>query len=417
MLEKLFKYQGALTRHKNAPFFEERERYLSHRASEGYAQTTLIRISRELFWVANYFQSDEQTSHAITPEEIRKAADNWARKQHRSGRAQSQKWSRELFVQVSTDWFQFLGRLQEPVTKPPWYKSLIEDFATFMECERGLSSITIRNECWQAEQFLHWYQSQDCNLSSVRVSDVDRFFITYGKERWSRVSMASSAKALRAFFRHAEMRNWSNSNISESIQRPRLFAQENLPMGPSWDDVRRLFDSMKTKQPSDIRDSAIIMFFAIYGMRSSEVANLRLEEIDWENNQIKIIRKKQRRSQVYPLIPEVGNALIRYLQLVRPRCRRRTVFLTLRAPIKPLSISGLYNLVNKRIKKLGIRTLHRGPHAVRHACATHLVSEGLSLKEIGDHLGHRSTSATRIYAKVDLPNLREVAEFNYGGAL
>ena len=97
--------------------------------------------------------------------------------------------------------------------------------------------------------------------------------------------MNSSASALRAFSRYAEIRNWSNSNIPESIQGPHLFAQENLPMGPSWDDVGRLFDSMKTKHLSDIRDIAIIMFFAIYSMRSSEVANLRLEEIDWENNQ------------------------------------------------------------------------------------------------------------------------------------
>ena len=93
------------------------------------------------------------------------------------------------------------------------------------------------------------------------------------------------------------------------------------------------------------------------------------------------------------------------------------VFLTLRAPIKPVSAGSLYRLVSTRIEKLGIHTLHCGPHALRHACATHLVSEGFSLKEIGDHLGHRSTDATRIYAKVDLPHLREVAAFNFGGVL
>lgn len=63
----------------------------------------------------------------------------------------------------------------------------------------------------------------------------------------------------------------------------------------------------------------------------------------------------------------------------------------------------------------GARTTHRGPHALRHACAARLVTAGLSLKEIGDHLGHRSTAATRIYAKIDLPHLREVAAFDLGG--
>jgi len=66
---------------------------------------------------------------------------------------------------------------------------------------------------------------------------------------------------------------------------------------------------------------------------------------------------------------------------------------------------------------LDISSLRRGPHALRHACAGHLVVHGVSLKEIGDHLGHRSAYATRTYAKVDLPGLREVAQFSLGDLL
>jgi len=417
MLENFFKYSAVLNRHKEAPFLEERERYLLHRANEGCAQATLIKISRELFWVAWYFEGDEKTSRAITPEEIEKAAEKWARKQCNAGRAKEKKWSRQLFEQLSTDWFQFLGRLRQAVPKEVWYQSLIQDFAEFMACERGLSPNTIHGQCWQVERFLRWYQSPDCNISSVRVQDIDQFLKTYGAERWSRVSMASSASALRSFFQYAEMRNWTTSLISQAIQGPRLFSHENIPMGPSWVDVKRLFDSMQSQQPSNIRDRVIIMLFAIYALRAGEVATLRLEDIDWENSQVKITRQKQRRSQIYPLIPLVGNALIQYLQSLRPRCSHREVFITLKAPIKPLSISALSYVVSKRIKKLDIHTPHRGSHALRHACATHLLSEGFSFKEIGDHLGHRSTDATRIYAKVDLQRLREVAAFNFGGAL
>lgn len=213
------------------------------------------------------------------------------------------------------------------------------------------------------------------------------------------------------------MRGWCNSLIPDSIQGPRLFCQESLPSAPSWEDIRRLLDSMEINRPCDIRDRAIIMIFAIYGLRVSEVSNFRLDDIKWEHNLITIKRRKQRRSERYPLIPIVGNAIIKYLQIVRPQSSHREVFLTLQAPIKPLSAGGLYNVTSTRIAKLGIHTLHRGPHSLRHACAAHLVSEGLSLKEIGDHLGHRSSTATRIYAKVDLPKLRGVAEFDFGGAL
>jgi site-specific recombinase XerD len=100
---------------------------------------------------------------------------------------------------------------------------------------------------------------------------------------------------------------------------------------------------------------------------------------------------------------------------VRPRCARREIFLTLKAPFRRLSQRALYHLVSTRLGALGIQVPRRGPHSLRHACAGHLQAEGFSLKAIGDHLGHRSAYATRIYAKVDLVGLREVANFDLGG--
>lgn len=418
MLEKLFTYSSALRRHKNAPFLEAREQYLAHKEEEGCARATLVRVARELYWVAKQYQSDEAGTRKITRDEIHRAADKWAENQRRSGRALGHKWSYYLFSHVATQWFRFLGRLHEPLVEPAWYMSLIDEFAGFMEHERGLSQRTIKNRCWHIEQFLRWYNpAKSRALSSVEILDIDKFLQVYGSARWSRVSIAASAKALRAFFRYAGMRNWCNPRIGDSIQGPRLFAQEQLPLGTSWQDVKAIIDSTETQAAFDIRDRAILILFSIYGLRCAEVSNLKLDDINWEQNQIKVRREKQSQLQIYPLTATLGNALIPYLKSVRPACRFRKVFMTLKAPIKPLSNGALYHIVSKRIGKLGIRTAHRGPHALRHACATHLVSKGFSLKEIGDHLGHRSASATRIYAKVDLPNLRSVAAFNFGGVL
>src|SRR2546427_7364577 len=128
-------------------------------------------------------------------------------------------------------------------------------------------------------------------------------------------------------------------------------------------------------------------------------------------------RPKGRQTSPYPLLPAVGHAIIRYLQAVRPPCAPRELFLTLRPPFRPLSGSALHGLTSKHLQTVGIQPVHRGPHTLRHACAMHLVAQGLSLKEIGDHLGHRSAEATRIYAKVDLAGLREVAAFDVGDLL
>jgi integrase/recombinase XerD len=111
----------------------------------------------------------------------------------------------------------------------------------------------------------------------------------------------------------------------------------------------------------------------------------------------------------------VGNAIVRYLRQVRPKTQSRTLFLTLRAPHRPLSAGGLYNIVSHHLSKVSSPAKGCGPHALRHACARHLLDAGHTFKEVGDHLGHSSPDATRIYAKVDLPALRRVAFDNLGG--
>jgi site-specific recombinase XerD len=87
------------------------------------------------------------------------------------------------------------------------------------------------------------------------------------------------------------------------------------------------------------------------------------------------------------------------------------------APLRPLAANGLAQVVKRRLHALGLKLPHYGPHVLRHACATHLLPQGLSLKEIGDHLGHQSPETTRIYAKVDLAALRTVGDFNLEGLL
>jgi integrase/recombinase XerD len=130
-----------------------------------------------------------------------------------------------------------------------------------------------------------------------------------------------------------------------------------------------------------------------------------------------VTRPKSRRRQAYPLSYTVGEAILRYLREVRPRAPYREVFLTLKAPFGPLSSGVLYDVVSDRLRPLTLPLSHYGPHTLRHACATHLLAEGFSMQEIGDHLGHRKVDTTRVYAKVDLAGLRQVANFDLGELL
>jgi integrase len=144
--------------------------------------------------------------------------------------------------------------------------------------------------------------------------------------------------------------------------------------------VRELIASTDNESPRDIRDRAILMILSTYGFRSGEVAQLRLDDVDWERERIRVRRSKEHRTQEYPLIYSIGAAILRYLKEARPRTNRREVFLTLKAPFRPLSTGGMYNLVSSRMAQLGIKSLHRGPHALRHACAAHLVPDQAKAK-------------------------------------
>jgi len=414
MFETLFQYPAVVTRQRSGPFAEARERFLNHCASQGLARATLVRHAQELLVIAE--RIDITRGEAIGLSTIEAAADRWAREQRRRQRAQGQRWSREFFVHMATDWLHFLGRLEVPKPKIVPFADRLADFAAYQRDERGLSPATIRNQSWHVEKLLGWLGEQNRCFDNVSLEDVDAFLAANGKRGWGRVSVATSAKALRAFFRHAAVRGWcAAASIATGIDGPRLFQYEGLPVGPPWPDVQRLIASADGDSARDIRDRAILILLATYGCRSGEVSGLRLEDVNWEKEMVSIVRPKPRRTQQFPLVSEAGEAILRYLQQVRPRCARREIFLTLKAPFRRLSPGALYHLVSTRLGALGIQVPRRGPHSLRHACAGHLVAEGFSLKEIGDHLGHRSTKATRIYAKVDLVGLREVANFDLGG--
>ncbi len=415
MFESLIRHPRVLARHQDGPAAEARRRFLDHCSTQGQTRETLKLTARELLVVAD--RIDITTGRIITRQEIEEAAAGWAREQLKRHRVNKLCWPRDRFIRTATSWLRFLQVLEVPERTLSPGADQIEDFVAYMRDERGLSPATIHNNCWHIEKFWLLFHEQNRPFDKVLLADVDTFLAGQGEKGWTRASVAASASALRVFFRHAGKRSWCADSIAAGIDGPRIFKFEGLPAGPAWEDVRRLIDSASGDRPRAIRDKAILMLLAIYGFRSGEVAGLRLDSIDWEHEIISLDRPKQRRAQTYPLVPRVGDAILRYLREARPRSDRREVFLTVRPPFRRLSPAAMYSVVRSRLPQLDIQIPRRGPHSLRHACAGHLMAEGFSLKEIGDHLGHHSVDATRVYAKVDLAGLREVANVDLGGLL
>jgi integrase/recombinase XerD len=405
MFENLFSRPSVLARHREAPYADERARYLAYCAQRGDTHATLLLRARTLRWVAGQLRIYPTLN--LTIDQVKAVAPMET--------DPTSHWRRKRFIDMARPWLRFLGCLHEPTTPLP-FREQLEDYDTWAKTERGFTHMSIDRTHGSIAQFLRWYGHLGRPLPAVHASDIDSYLAYGSAHGWCRVTVRHAAGALRRFFRYAAMRGWCDPHLAEAIHGPRVYAGEGVPSGPDWADVQRLLAAVDTNRPRDVRDRAILMLLALYGLRASEVVALCLDDVDWERDRLHVARVKRREPQVYPLLPSLGNALLRYLHTVRrASAAHRELFLTLNSPFRPLSRGAVYGIVCPRLNALGVRTAHRGPHALRHACATRLVSAGLSLKEIGDHLGHRSTSATRIYAKIDLPHLREVAAFDLGG--
>ena len=414
MFKTLFRYPRVFLRHVNGPLAQERSTFLSHLQTQGTPRSTLLRCASQLLLIAG--QLPGTGGGPITRHEIACCAKRWAQRQRRRGGAQTVRWAAQRFEQTACIWYSFLGWLQDPAPPQPAYLRHQSAWAAFVLAE-GLSARTAYNYCWWIDRFLQWVKQQAVPMSQVTLPVVDGFMKHLSANQLSRVSLATAAKVLRRFASYAHAQGWWPRDWAPAILSPRLFRQEDLPLGPAWTAVRRLIAANDGNTPLQRRNQAILLLLAVYGLRSGEVRGLRLEDVDWTRRILRVRRSKTARVQEYPLTRNTRQAIRRYLKSARPPSARPELFLTCQAPFRPLSAGALYHLTSAGFNRLDIASPKRGPHALRHSSATYLLNHGVSLKAVGDHLGHRSLSATQVYAKVDLVGLRTVAAFDLGGLL
>ena len=405
MLETIYATQFARNRHRAAPLLEERERYLQHCAAHGSTHRTQYQRAEELLWLAQRMQPDDR--QGVDADRLRQLIEV----KPEPSRAHARR--AEIH---GRNWLKFLGWWRTPPNPVP-FEADLKHFVCWIRDERGLASSTILQWQDRTATFLRWYAQTGRDLSLLHPEDIDAYFVTYGSGRWGRVSVSYMVCMLRTFLRHAASRGRCDVNLAAALFGPRRYALEKIPTALTWDEVRRVLAAADTDKPQDIRDRAILLLMAVYGLRRSEVATLRLDQIHWQAHELHILRHKRNQAQIFPLVETVAAALARYIDTVRPAVDHPQIFLRMNAPHMPMIPPSLYWLVSARLRASGLTGPKRGPHALRHACATRMLAEGLSLKEIGDHLGHRSPRSTLTYTKVDLVGLREVGNFDLGGLL
>lgn len=217
-----------------------------------------------------------------------------------------------------------------------------------------------------------------------------------------------AASALRSFFRFLRAQGWCEDRLADAVpmvpHRPSGLVRHLDPTV-----LEQLIASLESASARDLRDRAIILTIARLGLRPGEVAQLRLEDLDWRNAVVRVRARKTGHGALLPLTSEVGAALADYLQHGRPDTDAREVFVLhwLRVGA-PISTSIVGRAVKRAVDTAGIDAPVRGGNLLRHSLATELLAGGASLPEIADLLGHSCLATTRIYAAVDIGRLREV---------
>ncbi|MFK7822330.1 MAG: tyrosine-type recombinase/integrase [Planctomycetaceae bacterium] len=388
----------------DGPYSSERARFLRQLAEDGYGKPRLKIINNLLLAVAHAVEPGSTYTEAG----LRGLASEWIRREPEGKANEKSKRVRELdFLFVAKKWLSYLGRFEKP-TPSQAFKEELQAFLDYQRNECGFAAATIENRRKSLTRFFLRLQDRHQRLADVELRDIDEFQAHMASRGWKRTTMSFYVQGLRSFFRYAFARGWT-SDLAPGIGAPRIYQHETIPTGPSRDEVVKLLENESGPNPVSVRNRAMFLLLAVYGLRSGEVRNLQLKDLDWQNELLTVVRTKIGKTQSYPLTREVGDAILKYLKTVRPATQRRTVFLTLRRPHRPISAGGFGAMVQKRLHAVNPTLTHEGPHSIRHACAAHLLQQGLDLGEIGNHLGHVSVAATRIYAKVDIPNLRAVA--------
>ena len=407
MFDQLMRRSNWVWIYKMGRFAEERRAFLNDLNKRGHSLRTLRNVNKLLLVVAE--RVNVRQASGITEAQILRAARNWVTK---SCASSSTSATRAIvlrrFIYVAKNWFRFLGKWRDP-ERNPQFRPELDSFLKELRDERGYTDQTVSTRESALNLFFEWLGTQGISLKEVSPQIVAAYFVQNKERGWKKSTIKVYAQSLRAFFRYASQHDWCIPGLAETIESPRIYSMVGLPQGPSWEQVRRLIASLNTERPSHIRDRAIILLLAVYGLRIGEVCALTLDDLDWANDKIRVRRQKNKRIQEFPLTTEVGNAILKYLRTVRPQSSFRFVFLSIRKPHRPMRARGASCSIAFHTRALGCQLPHYGPHSLRHACATHLLDEGFSLKEIGDHLGHRSPRSAHIYAKVDCRKLGQVA--------
>ena len=297
---------------------------------------------------------------------------------------------------------------QSPTAAPSPEHRLIGAYDGYMDNVCGLSGATRRRRRLCARQFLRWrFARQVPRWDLLQAQQVSRYVLRRARQLGP-TGIRALVVNLRSFLRFLEFSGRLRPGVAEAVPQP----APPLPPPPTQtlapEPWRKFLQSLPRSTPKERRDYAIVLCLAQLALRSQEVVDLTLDDLDWRAMTVRLAQTKQQRQRLLPLPDGVAKAIVSYLKHGRPPTPSRALFVHHVAPVgQPLTAQTVRILVRRAFARCGIKA--SGTYILRHTWATWAHRRGAGLKLIADLLGHRSLQSTQRYAHVHVEELRQVA--------
>jgi integrase/recombinase XerD len=230
---------------------------------------------------------------------------------------------------------------------------------------------------------------------------------------YTKSTVSSTACCLRGYLTFLHDHALTQSNLSVFVPHIRTRKDSEIPSAYSVDDVEKLINSIDRNNSKGRRDYAMILMAVRLGLRSSDICGLKFVSVNWEKNKINIVLQKTGEPAEYPLLEDVGLAIIDYLKNGRSSLSDEPyIFLRESPPYTRLDSGSLYTIVDTYMKRAAIHIpagKKHGPHALRHSLSSRLLENDVPLPVISEILAHKSIETTKIYLKIAERQLFECA--------
>ena len=268
-------------------------------------------------------------------------------------------------------------------------------FLDYLKYERGFSDYTIKSYSTDLKEFYEFSKKDTVNIEIVR-----KYLRYLYEKNYSNRSISRKVSSLKSYFKYLEGEGIIKDNFMRLISNPKL--EKTLPNYLNYQDLEKLLNFPDRNNKYGLRDALILEMLYSSGVRVSELANMKLKDIDFKDKKILVLGKGNKERYVY-YGSKCDSLLKKYLDMDH----MDSPYLFIGKRKDRLNEREIRLIVTESAKKAGIN-IHVTPHTLRHTYATHMLNEGADLKSVGDLLGHESLSTTQIYTHISNERLRQI---------